>query len=185
MAWISPQTAHDRHGSPILLRTAQEVDAASLLLHTEACDRESTFLSREPGESITTLEEQRKLIRRYSEASNALFLLAEQEGRLIGTLTYTGWHLKRMRHTGRFGMSLRKSHWSLGIGGILLDTLISWARQNGTTRKIGLEVQHVNTRAIALYQGRGFVEEGRLKREMCIDGQWIDLIQMGLWLEDS
>lgn len=166
-----------------MLRTAQEADAASILLHVEACDRESTFLSRAPGESLVSLEDERRLIRRYEEAENSLFLLAEADGKLIGTLTYTGWRYKRMRHTGRFGMSVRKSHWDRGIGGLLLDAMIDWARENGITRKIGLEVQHVNTRAIALYRSRGFVEEGRLHREMRIDGQWIDLLQMGLWLD--
>lgn len=184
MAWITPQTLRDRHGSPVLLRTAQEADAASILRHMEACDRESSFLSREPGESHTALADELKLVRQYEDSPNALFLLAEQDDRLIGTLTYTGWRFSRMRHTGRFGMSIRKSHWSHGIGGLMLDCMIAWARDNGITRKIGLEVQHVNERAIALYRGRGFQEEGRLKREMRIDGQWIDLIQMGLWLED-
>lgn len=184
MAWIAPRTLLDRKGAPVLLRTAQEADAAGILLHMEACDRESTFLSRKPGESHTSLADEINLIRRYEEADNALFLVAEQDDRLIGTLTYTGWRFTRMRHTGRFGMSLRKSHWSHGIGGLMLDSLIDWARRNGITRKIGLEVQHVNERAIALYLGRGFVEEGRLKREMRIGGQWIDLIQMGLWLDD-
>ena len=185
MAWIAPIELHDRTGMPVLVRTAQGADAANLLLHVEACDRESTFLSREPGESVATLEEERSLIRRYEEASNSLFLLVEQEGKLVGTLTYTGWRWKRMRHTGRFGMSIRKSHWNRGIGGSLLDTMITWARGNGITRKIGLEVQHVNARAIALYRNRGFVEEGRLRREMRIDDQWIDILQMGLWLDVS
>ncbi|MNK52922.1 putative acetyltransferase [compost metagenome] len=185
MAWIAPIELHDRNDMPVLVRTAQEADAASILLHVEASDRESTFLSREPGESVATREEERMLIRRYEEAPNSLFLLAEQEGKLVGTLMYTGWRWKRMRHTGRFGMSIRKSHWSRGIGRILLDTMIAWARGNGITRKIGLEVQHVNERAIALYRDRGFVEEGRLHREMRIGDQWIDILQMGLWLDDA
>ena len=184
MAWNFPLTRTDRHGSPVLLRTAQEADAASLLLHVEACDRESTFLTRIPGEFIVSLDEERRLVRRYEEADNALFLIAEEHGRLIGTLTYTGWRLHRMRHTGRFGMSVRKSHWNRGVGGLLLDALIAWARQNGVTRKIGLEVQYANERAIALYRSRGFIEEGRLRREMRIDGAWIDLVLMGLWLDE-
>ncbi len=184
MAWIEPLTRHDRLGSPVLLRIAKEADAASLILHVEACDRESSFLSRESGESTATLLEERNLIRRYAEADNALFLLAEQQGKLVGTLTYTGWRLKRMRHTGRFGMSIRKTHWNQGIGGILLDAMIAWARSNGVTRKIGLEVQHVNERAIALYQTRGFVPEGRLHREMRIEGEWVDVILMSLWLDE-
>jgi len=184
MAWIPPLDLQDRLGSPVRLRTAQEADADAVLRHIAACDRESSFLSREPGESNVSLDDERTLIRRYEEAPNSLFLLVEQDGALVGTLTYTGWRWKRMQHTGRFGMSIRKSHWHRGLGGLLLDTMISWARENGITRKIGLEVQHVNERAIALYQGRGFVEEGRLQREMRIDGQWIDIIQMGLWLDE-
>lgn len=183
MAMIAPVTRQDRRGVLVRLRSAQEADAEALLRHVDACDRESTFLSRMPGESNSTPDAERRLIRRYAEADNALFLVAEEADQLIGILTYAGWRLARMRHTGRFGMSVRQSHWQRGIGGLMLDALIDWARANGVTRKIGLEVQHVNERAIALYLSRGFREEGRLCREMRVGDAWIDLVQMGLWLD--
>lgn len=185
MASHPPHPMPDRHGAPIVLRTATQDDAEAILQHVAACDLESPFLSREPGELDATPDEERHLIRRYAETPNALFLLAEADGRLVATLSFKSWHWKRMRHTGRLGMSVRKSHWSRGIGGLMLDALIAWARENGLTRKLSLEVQEGNTRAIALYRSRGFVEEGRLQRELRIDGQWVDVIVMGLWLDDD
>ena len=50
-----------------------------------------------------------------------------------------------------------------GIGANLLRALLAWAAQNGAHR-FSLEVRASNTPAIALYQGLGFLPEGRRPR---------------------
>src|SRR5689334_9233991 len=43
----------------------------------------------------------------------------------------------------------------LGVGGVLVDTVIAWARSNGVNRLL-LDVADNNAPAIALYERKGF-----------------------------
>ena len=84
-----------------------------------------------------------------------------------------------MRHVGELGMSVVKAYWGQGVGSLLLDTLLSWARQTDIVRKINLRVRSDNGRAVALYERKGFVVEGTLTKEMFVDGEYYDLLAMG------
>ncbi len=58
---------------------------------------------------------------------------------------------------------------------------IEWARDVGV-RRLKLGVFETNERALALYRKLGFVEEGRLKGEVVLDGKPVDEILMALTL---
>ena len=77
---------------------------------------------------------------------------------------------------------MRKPYWGLSIGSIMLDTLLGWARATQTITKVDLRVRVDNQRAIRLYESRGFVREGTLRKEIYLDGQYYDLYFMGLEL---
>jgi len=79
-------------------------------------------------------------------------------------------------------MTVRKRYWGLGIGSLLLDALIEWAREGGVIKKINLRVRADNGRAIALYQSKGFVNEGTIRKEIFLNGTYFDNHLMGLEL---
>ena len=79
-------------------------------------------------------------------------------------------------------MSVRKSCWGLGMGSRLVDALIEWASANPLLTKINLRVREDNTRAIRLYERKGFVKEGTLRREIRVKNQYFSLLWMGLEL---
>jgi RimJ/RimL family protein N-acetyltransferase len=176
-------TFTDKTGAPIDVRLATEDDAPALIAFTHRIDTESLFLSREPGEFNVPVPTERLFIRQTNARKNGIILLALDQDDVVGMIDFHGGNRQRSLHTGEFGMSVRKDHWGRGIGAHLLDAVIDWARQNGLTRKIKLRVQANNERAIALYRSRGFVEEGVLRREYRVHGQWVDTILMALWLE--
>ncbi len=60
---------------------------------------------------------------------------------------------------GLFAMWVTPEHRGVGIGGRLVDALVTWARKMGHQR-ILLDVGDHNLSAIALYESRGFVETG-------------------------
>ncbi|MFP4345076.1 MAG: GNAT family N-acetyltransferase [Anaerolineales bacterium] len=64
----------------------------------------------------------------------------------------------------------------------MLDALLAWARATGVVTKINLRVQTDNRRAIALYERKGFVIGGTIRREIRIDGEYFDHHWMGLAL---
>jgi RimJ/RimL family protein N-acetyltransferase len=66
-----------------------------------------------------------------------------------------------------------------GLGRRLVESVVKSAREHGMER-IQLDVFATNTRAIRLYQNLGFVAEGRQRRARKLDGEYDDLILMGL-----
>jgi RimJ/RimL family protein N-acetyltransferase len=72
-----------------------------------------------------------------------------------------------------------------GLGGRLLGELVAAALHLGA-HKVALQVWPHNTRAIALYRSRGFVEEGRLRRHYRRrNGELWDAVLMGLVLDTT
>jgi RimJ/RimL family protein N-acetyltransferase len=62
-----------------------------------------------------------------------------------------------------------------------MDYLISWAAENSEIDKIELNVRVSNSRAIRLYESKGFEREGLLKNRIKTpDRQYIDEVLMGL-----
>ena len=79
-------------------------------------------------------------------------------------------------------MSVRKRYWGLGIGSLMLDTLIDWAKGTQIVKKINLRVRTDNERAIALYERKGFVIEGTIRKQVFLDGTYFDHYWMGMEL---
>ena len=71
-----------------------------------------------------------------------------------------------------------------GVGAALVDAGIAEARARGVA-KLGLRALSNNPAALRLYERHGFVEEGRLRRELRrADGTYADDVWMALWLTE-
>jgi RimJ/RimL family protein N-acetyltransferase len=73
-----------------------------------------------------------------------------------------------------------KDYWGRGIGREALQLLLHYAFHYRNLRRIYLNVNGTNERAIRAYRACGFVEEGRLRRHVWSDGTYIDLVYMGI-----
>lgn len=73
-----------------------------------------------------------------------------------------------------------KAYWGRGYGREALRLLLDHAFRHRNMRRVHLTVNGTNERAIRCYRALGFVEEGRLRQHVWSDGQYIDLVQMGL-----
>jgi RimJ/RimL family protein N-acetyltransferase len=177
-----PQTHLLRDGRELLIREAAPEDAPAVLEYIHAISGESDFLSFGPGEFELGEAEEAEALRKFRDTENHLYLLGLVGGSIVSSLGFSAGHRPRLRHSGGFGMSVRKPYWGLGIGSCMLDTLLAWARATRVITKIDLRVRVDNRRAIRLYESRGFVREGTLRKEIFLDGQYYDLYFMGLEL---
>lgn len=73
-----------------------------------------------------------------------------------------------------------KDYWSKGFGREAFILLVDFAFKELNLHKIYLRVFSFNERAIKLYRNLGFDEEGKLKEQLYRDGNWHDIIFMGL-----
>jgi RimJ/RimL family protein N-acetyltransferase len=179
---MKPRKHELKNGRVLLIREVAVEDARALLDYVEHISGESDFLSFGPGEFELTEPEEQEFIRKCLASDNQLYILGSIEDTIVATLHFSGGRRPRVRHSGEFGISVRKQYWELGIGSLMLDTLIAWAQDTQIVKKINLRVRTDNQRAIRLYERKGFVIEGTSRKEILLDGSYFDHHWMGLEL---
>jgi len=172
-----------KNGSAAIIRRANKSDAAAMLEYIDIISRESDFLTFGQGEFDKTIEQEESFIDNISKQSNALFIIVEVEGKIVGNLNFSGGLRPRIRHIGEFGVSVLKEYWGQGIGTKLINYLIEWCKQSGVIRKINLRVRSDNYSAIYMYKKLGFNEEGVVTREFLIKNKFYDCLSMGLLID--
>jgi putative acetyltransferase len=84
----------------------------------------------------------------------------------------------RRRHVMSLGIAVLPEAQGQGVGQALMRALCDWADRWGQVLRIELTVFVDNPRAIALYQGFGFVREGRHAGFALRDGSYVDVYSM-------
>lgn len=164
----------------VIIRKANKSDAKALIEYLNVIGGESDFLTFGIGEFGESVEQEEDFIQNALRQENALFIIAEANGKVVGNLNFSGGPRQRTAHVGEFGVSILKDYWGNGIGEELIKYLISWSKSSGIIRKINLSVRTDNTRGINLYKKLGFLEEGIIKRDFLINGEFYDSLLMGL-----
>ena len=177
---MEPRQHQLSSGHVLLIREAEVGDARALLDYLEAVSGESDFLSFGPSEFELTETEEEDTLRGYRDSDNSLYVVGLVDGTIVSTLTFSAGRRPRIRHSGEFATSVRRQFWGLGIGSLMLDTLLAWARDTRIVKKINLHVRTDNQRAIALYKRKGFVVEGMIRKAVFLDGTYHDVHWMGL-----
>lgn len=171
-----------KDGRELIIRKAGIEDARKLTEYMMEIPKESDFLTFEENELNFTPEIEEKLINSMEDKDNSIMLLAVIDGQIAGNCTFRAGERKRTKHTGEFGITVRKGYWGLGIGSMLMEALIFWAKETKIIRKINLRVRTDNKKAIKLYEKFGFEREGIIRRDFLIDGRFYNSILMGLLL---
>jgi len=179
---MEPRKHELKNGRALLIREAMVEDARAVLDYVEDISGESDFLSFGPGEFEITEAEEKDFLRKCHDLDNQLYIVGLIDDTVVSTLIFSAGRRPRVRHSGEFSMSVRKQYWGLGIGSLMLGTLIDWARGTRIVKKINLRVRTDNQRAIVLYKRKGFVIEGTIRREAFLDGKYFDHHWMGLEL---
>jgi RimJ/RimL family protein N-acetyltransferase len=175
----NPERFQTRTGRLVEIRPAVPDDAAEILAYLCRVGGESMHLSFGPEGIGRTEAEERALIERYAAREEALFLIARSAGEVVSVLTFEAGARPRTRHVGELGITVAAACHGEGIGRRMMLRLVDWARAAGV-RKLNLRVRVDNAPAIALYERVGFQVEGRLTRDLCVDGVDYDVFAMGM-----
>lgn len=73
-----------------------------------------------------------------------------------------------------------KQFWSQGFGSEAMELMLYHAFADLNLNRIYLHVYENNPRAIHSYEKVGFVHEGRLRQDIYKDGQYLDVLVMGM-----
>jgi RimJ/RimL family protein N-acetyltransferase len=125
--------------------------------------------------------------RRYTEmmlAQRYPFLLALDEGKVVGWCDIGGGGRPTYAHVGILGIGLLPPYRDRGLGRRLMSATIEAGRAFGFER-IELRVHARNERGRKLYENLGFQLEGTARKAFKADGAYDDVHLMGLVFEES
>jgi len=167
----------------VIIRKANKSDAKALIEYLNIIGGESDFLTFGIEQIGISVAQEEEFITNTLNKKNALFIIAEVNRKIVGNLNFSGGPRQRNAHAGEFGVSVLKKYWGNGIGEELIKYLIKWSKDSGIIRKINLRVRTDNTRGVCLYKKLGFLEEGIIKRDFLINGEFYDSLIMGLLVD--
>lgn len=129
-----------------------------------------------------SVEDEKNYLEVLKDSATSAMFVAKKDGKIVGTSSFSGLTRDRMKHRGEFAVSVLKSEWGQGIGSMLLEAVIDFAKNTVHAEIISLEVRSDNIRAIELYKRYGFVKIGYFKGFFKINGEYVDCDLMNLYL---
>jgi len=178
MGTINPVEKITKDGKKILIRTAQVKDASKVVKLMKDVIKEGHFTLSEPDEYDTSAADEERKISKCRDTEGKIYLVAEYKDEIAGFICFDSWPTRRTWHTGLFSVYLKKKWRSKGVGSMLIKAMLDWGKTDPVNRKISLAVFSTNKGAIALYRKLGFKNEGCCKRDMIIDGKYVDSVLM-------
>lgn len=162
----------------IQIQKAVPADAEAILAYLKQVGGETDNLSFGAEGMNFTVEQEQAYIASMENSADDVMLLAKEEGKVLGVATLSRLP-RRMGHRGDFGISVCKAYWGRGIGTLLLEGILAFAKANGF-EVIDLQVRSDNHRAISLYEKFGFRQLCRYPGFCKIGDNAIDYLLMYL-----
>jgi ribosomal protein S18 acetylase RimI-like enzyme len=151
----------------IKLRTAIPEDAHKTLALYKSVIQEGRFTLYQIEEFDRDVEQEREAIGKELKSSGNLRIVTEVDGEIVGMARVREGIVKRTSHFGEVDSVWVAEAWrGRGIGGMMVDALISWAEATNQIEKLGLFVFSTSKAAIRLYESRGFAIEGHAPRDI-------------------
>lgn len=155
-----------KNGCTAVVRNARPENAKQMIEYLRTVSGESPFLLREPDEVNFTVEKERAILQNKAESPNEIMLTAYVNGELAGNCSLASQGDKRrMKHRCCVSIALYEKYCNLGLGRLLLNTLLGLAKQCGYTQA-ELGVIEGNERAKHVYESLGFKEYGFLPNSL-------------------
>lgn len=128
-----------------------------------------------------TLEALQKRFEREAEDPPRLVtnFAIEADGKLVGNCGLFG--IDETARHAELGITIGdREYWGHGYGREAVRMLLDYAFRLRNLRRVWLEVHAGNEPATRAYKSCGFVEEGRMREHVWLDGRYVDNIIMGV-----
>jgi RimJ/RimL family protein N-acetyltransferase len=167
----------------VTIREAAAADAGQLIALVQRISSEPDVdIAISPGEFNLTAEAEQEILAEYARSENSIYLVAEVGDRIVGILSLKGGNRTATRHAALISISVDKDWRNQGVGSQLMAQAIQWAHDTGILSRLELLVFASNEMAIHLYQKFGFIVEGRCRRAIFRNGEYLDNLLMALLL---
>jgi RimJ/RimL family protein N-acetyltransferase len=159
----------------ITIRKAKIEDAQAVLQYLDQIGKESDNLTFGEEGIGYTLEDEEKMIQSYDENLNSTMFIALDSNQIVSIGNLSASKRERTKHISVLGISVLKSHWNMGIGKQMMNTLIEFAKQAPDTKAVHLEVRSDNCVAIQLYESVGFKKNTTIPKMMFVKDTYYDI----------
>ena len=171
-----------KNGHDLLIRKAEKKDAQMLLDYLNVVGGESDNLLFGANEFTITVEQEESFIESMNSSKTSVLLVGFIDDKVVCIGSLSAPQKERISHQGDVAMSVLREFWGLGIGTILMNEIISFAKKTEKLEILHLGVKADNSRAIKLYEKMGFHEIGCYKKFFKINSEYYDEILMNLYL---
>jgi RimJ/RimL family protein N-acetyltransferase len=163
-----------------IVRGATPGDAHALVELAESVGREDGrwILGTGPWRSVS---DERRYLRTIHHHPDAAVFVAEDQGQIVARLSLSRDPHPASRHVADLGLMVAESHRRQGVGTMLLQQAVTWARESGV-RKLELHVFPWNEPALGLYESFGFEREGYRRRHYERGGELVDAVLMAYFV---
>jgi RimJ/RimL family protein N-acetyltransferase len=169
-------------GEKVTLRSVERDDLKTL--HVFRNDVEVHVLADDdpwlprPFESFVKFFEKRL----ESTEPEAWFAI-DVDGKMIGDCGL--WDFDVTARNANLGISIgERDYWGKGYGRDAVRVLVDYAFQHHNLVKVCLTTTADNGRAIRAYEAAGFEREGLLRRQAWVNGEYQDVVAMGILRDD-
>lgn len=166
----------------ITIEKARPQDAERIIEYMKITGGESDNLTFGSEGLPISVEEEEAYLKSLLTSTSSTMLVAKKAGKIVGDVSFRGYERERMKHRGEIGISVLKSEWGQGIGSMLMEEILKFAKETAKAEIVSLEVRSDNERAIRLYKKFGFEKIGEYKGFFKINGTPIDFDLMNLYL---
>ena len=163
-------------GERVLLRPPKREDTPVIHEYWSDLEMQSRASNRAPRPR--TVEDTQTLLDDLEKRDDHVRFVIEVDGEIVGdcSLHDIDFHNRACE----VGISLGRPHWGQGYGQDALRSLVDYAFRHYNMHRVALEVLADDPRAVGCYRKVGFVEEGRLRQRDWRDGEYHDVLVMGI-----
>ena len=119
----------------LLIREAEISDASEVIALLDQIGQESSFTSLDENGLSISESEMQIFIDKQAQSENQITLLAFLNDELAGIINVTADQRPRVRHIGDIFLGIKKTFWGSGLGSILMEEAIEWAKTSGVIRR--------------------------------------------------
>jgi phosphinothricin acetyltransferase len=158
----------------VVIRSAEPADAEAI----------AEIYNQGIEEGQATFETRPRDAAEFSEPEPP-FIVAEEEGRVLGWGRVTNWSPRECyAGVGEASIYMAPDARGRGLGGRLMEALVDEAERAGYWKVIG-GLFPENEASLALMRAAGFHAVGTFRRHSRLDGEWRDVLYVELLLGDA
>ncbi len=162
------------------IELANKGDAKDMLRYLKTIGSESDYLLFGKDGVPMTLEQEEVFLDKVNKTPYSRMFIIKENNKIIANGSLQVNPRERIKHKATIAMSVAKPQWGKGLGSLLMEALIAYAKSTNFIETIYLEVVSENTRAIKLYEKYGFISYGTNRRAFKVNDTYYDWLLMRL-----